>query len=210
MKNALILFFCLFLTSCFDVTEKIKHNTNQSGDYSLIVDFSSSWAKTKAAIFLGEVDGEKIPSEEEIKEKLKKFRTSASKIKGASKISTSYDFENYIFKINFSYNSIETLNSVLNSIEGKSTFTHFKSTNGNFERVASYAFPKDLTKKEDKKEDLSKANITSAYTFDKEVSTALNAKSKISKSKKTVVLKHNIWDVLNNNKLMNNTISFIP
>ncbi len=210
MKKALILFFCLLLTSCFDVTEKIKHNINQSGDYSLIVDFSSSWARTKAAIFLGEVDGEKIPSEEEIKEKLKKFRAEASKIKGTSKISTSYDFDKYIFKINFSYNSIETLNSVLNSIEGKNTFTHFKSNNGNFERVASYPFPKDLTKKEDKKEDLTKANITTAYTFEKEVNTVLNAKSKISKSKKTVVLKHNIWDVINNNKLMNNTISFIP
>ncbi len=210
MKKVLILFFCLLLTSCFDVTEKIKHNTNQSGDYSLIVDFSNSWARTKAAIFLGEVDGEKIPSEEEIKEKLKDFRTKASKIKGASKISTSYDFDTYIFKINFSYNSIETLNAVLNSIEGKSSFVHFKSTNDNFERIASYPFPKNLKQKEDKKEDLTKAKITTAYTFEKEVNTVLNAKSKISKSKKTVVLKHSIWDVISNNTLMNNTISFIP
>jgi len=65
-------------------------------------------------------------------------------------------------------------------------------------------------KKEDKKEDLQKANITAVYTFDKEIATVQNANCKLSKSKKTVFLKQNIWNVLKNNKLMNNSISFNP
>lgn len=86
---------------------------------------------------------------------------------------------------------------------------HFKNNNGNFERIASYPIPKDLAKKEDKKEDLEKANITAVYTFDKEIATVGNANCKLSKSKKTVFLKQNIWNVLKN-KLMNNSISFNP
>ena len=210
MKKLIILSICLLLTSCFEITEKIKHNSDQSGDYSLVVDFSSSWFKTKSAIMLEEVDGVSIPNEEDIKSKLAQFRAEASKIKGISKISTSYDFNTYIFKINFSYNSLETLNAVLNAIDKKNTLVHFKNNNGKFERIASYPLPKKLIKNEDKKEDLLKANIVAVYTFDKDVAMVQNANSKLSKSKKTVFLKQNIWNVLNNNKLMNNSISFNP
>ena len=210
MKKLFILSICLLLTSCFEITEKIKHNSDQSGDYSLVVDFSSSWFKTKSAIMLEEVDGVSIPNEEDIKSKLAQFRAEASKIKGISKISTSYDFNTYIFKINFSYNSLETLNAVLNAIDKKNTLVHFKNNNGKFERIASYPLPKNLIKNEDKKEDLLKANIVAVYTFDKDVAMVQNANSKLSKSKKTVFLKQNIWNVLNNNKLMNNSISFNP
>ena len=86
----------------------------------------------------------------------------------------------------------------------------YKNNNGKFERIASYPLPKNLIKNEDKKEDLLKANIIAVYTFDKDVATVQNANSKLSKSKKTVFLKQNIWNVLNNNKLMNNSISFNP
>lgn len=210
MKKLIILSICLLLTSCFEITEKIKHNSDQSGDYSLVVDFSSSWFKTKSAIMLEEVDGVSIPNEEDIKSKLSQFRAEASKIKGVSRISTSYDFSTYIFKINFSYNSLEALNAVLNAIDKKNTLVHFKNSNGKFERIASYPLPKNLIKNEDKKEDLLKANIVAVYTFDKDVTMVQNANSKLSKSKKTVFLKQNIWNVLNNNKLMNNSISFNP
>ena len=105
MKKLFILSICLLLTSCFEITEKIKHNSNQTGDYSLVIDFSNSWLKTKSAILLEEVDGVSIPNEEDIKSKLAQFRADASKIKGTSKISTSYDFNTYVFKINFSLKS---------------------------------------------------------------------------------------------------------
>lgn len=210
MKKFIFLLLCVLLSSCFHVTEKITHRTNQSGDYSLVIDFSDSWVKTRAAIMLGEVDGEKIPSEAEMKQKLAQFRNDASKIKGATKISTSYDFSNYVFKLNFNYNSLETLNAVLNTIDKETKLDHFKETNGKFERIASYPIPEKLKEKKDKKEDLEEAKITAVYSFDKEVKTVQNANSKLSKSKKTVFLKHNVWSVLNDNSLMNNSISFTP
>ena len=210
MKKLILLSIFFLLTGCFEITEKIRHNKDQSGEYSLVVDFSNSWLKMKSAIMLQEVDGVSIPNEEDIKLKLAQFKAEASKVKGISKVSTAHDFSNYIFKINFSYNYIEALNKVLNTFDKKNNLIHFKETNERFERIASYPLPKNLTKNDDKKEDLLKANITAVYTFDKEVATVQNPSCKLSKSKKTVFLKQNIWNVLNNNKLMNNSINFTP
>ncbi|WP_459640981.1 hypothetical protein [Flavobacterium sp. CGRL2] len=69
MKKFLALFCCLLLTSCFEITERIKHHDDQSGEYTLMIDFSRSWFKTKSAIWLEEVDGVKIPNEQEISQK---------------------------------------------------------------------------------------------------------------------------------------------
>ena len=57
MKKFLAFCCCLLLTSCFEITERIKHHDDQSGEYTLMIDFSKSWFKTKSAIFLEEVDG---------------------------------------------------------------------------------------------------------------------------------------------------------
>jgi hypothetical protein len=209
MKKTLILFLCFSLTSCFEITERIKHFSDQSGTYSLVVDFSKSWFKTKSAIWLEEVDGVSIPSEEEIKNKLANFRSTASKIEGISSISTKYDFENYIFVIKFSYQNITALNAVLNSMDKQGTLTHFSNSKvGVFERNATYPLPKNLLKNDDKKADLEEANITAIYSFEKEIIKVNNPNSKLSKNKKTVFLKQNVYNVLRSNSIMNNTIYF--
>jgi hypothetical protein len=99
---------------------------------------------------------------------------------------------------------------VLNTIDKETKLDHFKEVDGVFERIASYPIPEKLKEKKDKKEDLEEAKITAVYTFDKQIKTAQNINSKYSKSKKTVFLKHNVWNVLNDNSLMNNSISFTP
>lgn len=211
MKKIMILTLCFFLTSCFEITERIKHNSDESGDYSLIVDFSKSWFRTRSAIWLEEVDGVSIPSEEDIKNKLADFRTQASKIEGISSVITKYDFKAYIFTFKFKYNNLKALNAVLNSMNKENPITHFsESKEISFQRFASYPIPKDLAKNEDKKEDLEDAHITTIYTFDKEVSQFTNPNCKLSKSKLTVFLKQNIYSVLKNTNLMNNTIYFKP
>lgn len=210
MKKIFLFSLCLLMTSCFEITEKIKHHQDQSGEYSLVIDFSNSWFKTKSAMMLEEVDGVSIPSEEEIKSKLAKFRNEASQVKGISKVITAYDFKNYIFKISFSYNSVAALNKILNTIDKKNNFIHFKASDSSFERIASYPLPQNLIKNEDKKEELSQAVITAVYSFDQEVSAIQNPNAKLSKTKKTVYLKQNIWSVLHNNTLMNDAIRLTP
>ena len=206
MKKLFALCYCLLLTSCFEITERIKHHDDQSGEYTLMVDFSKSWLKTKSAIWLEEVDGVKIPNEQEITQKLNDFKTKVSKIEGISNVSTKTDFDKYIFIIKLDYKNIKSLNEVVNTLNKQKNQTHFSSNAKSFERVASYPIPENLLKDDKKKEDLEKANIIAIYTFDRDISTTTNPNSKISKNKKTVFLKQSMYSVLKKSSIMNNEI----
>lgn len=210
MKKFLSLSCCLLLCSCFEITEKIKHHNNQSGEYSITVDFSQSWFKTKSAMLLEEVNGVKIPDEQEIIQKLANFKNSASKMEGISNVTTKTDFDNYIFTIRLDYKNLKALNNVLNTINKQKNQVYFTGDETNFQRIATYPFPENLLKDPSKKTDLEQANVIAIYTFDREIASVNNGNSKISKNKKTIFLKQNVYNVLKKSALMNNTIQLTP
>ncbi|WP_163409373.1 hypothetical protein [Flavobacterium ajazii] len=210
MKKIFVLCCCLLLTSCFEITERIKHHDDQSGEYTLMVDFSKSWLKTKSAIWLEEVDGVKIPNEQEIAQKLNDFKSKVSKMEGISNVSTKTDFDRYVFIIKLDYKNLKALNEVVNTLNKQKNQIHFTADSRSFERIASYPIPENLLKDEKKKEDLEKANIISIYTFDRDIVTASNTNCKISPNKKTVFLKQSMYSVLKKSSLMNNNIQLIP
>ncbi|EJG00907.1 hypothetical protein [Flavobacterium sp. F52] len=210
MKKILALFCCLLLTSCFEITERIKHHDDQSGEYTLMIDFSKSWFKTKSAIWLEEVDGVKIPNEQEITQKLEDFKSKAVKIDGISNVTTKTDFQNYVFIIKLNYANLKALNAVVNTINNQRDQIHFSGSSKTFERIASYPVPEKVVNDPKKKKDLEEASIISIYTFDKDIMAVDNANSKISKNKKTVFLKQSMYSVFKKSTLMNNTIQLTP
>ncbi|WP_264531743.1 hypothetical protein [Flavobacterium sp. N502540] len=210
MKKFLALCCCLLLTSCFEITERIKHHDDQSGEYTLMVDFSKSWFKTKSAMWMEEVDGVKIPNEQEITKKLEDFKVKALKIDGITNVTTKTDFDQYVFIIKLNYGNLKALNAVVNTINNQSNQVHFSSNAKSFERIASYPVPEKVVKDPKKKEDLEAASITAIYTFDKDVKAVENPNSRISPNKKTVFLKQSMYNVLKKSALMNNTIQLTP
>ncbi|MCI9844490.1 hypothetical protein [Flavobacterium pectinovorum] len=210
MKKIFVLCCCLLLTSCFEITERIKHHDDQSGEYTLMVDFSKSWLKTKSAIWLEEVDGVKIPNEQEITQKLNDFKSKVSKMEGISDVSTKTDFDRYVFIIKLDYKNLKALNEVVNVLNKQKNQIHFTADSRSFERIASYPIPENLLKDEKKKEDLEKASIISIYTFDRDVAATSNANCKVSPNKKTVFLKQSMYSVLKKSSLMNNNIQLNP
>lgn len=207
MKKILIISICFLLTSCFEITERIKHHNDQSGEYTLTVDFSSSWFKTKSAIFLEEIDGVKIPNEQEIAKKLADFKLNASKIEGISNISTKTNFNDYIFTLKLEYKNLKALNAVMNSLNEQKNKIHFNNENNDsFERYAAYPIPQKIANDPKKKSDLQAAQIIAIYTFDAPIKSFTNTRSKLSKNKQSVFLKHSIYNVLQSPNLMNNKI----
>lgn len=208
MKKILVLLICFLLTGCFEVTERVTHHDNDSGEYSLVIDFSKSWFRTRSAIWLEEVDGVSIPSEKEIKEKLENFQKQALQIEGIDNVITKHDFNNYIFTFKLQYKRLESLNLVLNLLNEGKSIAHFLRGENNFQRNASYPIPNKILKDEEKKEDLLDAHITTIYCFDQPIKKSQNTFCKFSKNKKVVFLKQTVYDFLKNNSVLNNTIYF--
>ncbi|BFM42899.1 hypothetical protein CFS9_15400 [Flavobacterium sp. CFS9] len=175
-----------------------------------MVDFSKSWFKTKSAMWMEEVDGVKIPNEQEITKKLEDFKVKALKIDGITNVTTKTDFDQYVFIIKLNYANLKALNAVVNTINNQSNQIHFSSNARSFERIASYPVPEKVVKDPKKKEDLEAASITAIYTFDKEVKAVENPNSRISPNKKTVFLKQSMYSVLKKSALMNNRIQLTP
>ncbi|NRT14540.1 hypothetical protein HNP99_000880 [Flavobacterium sp. 28A] len=208
MKKFLIITSCFLLTSCFKITERIKHHNDESGEYTLTIDFSQSWFKTKSAIFLEEVNGVKIPNEQEITQKLADFKRKAATIDGISNVRTTTNFDDFIFIINLDYKNLEALNAVMNSINNQKQQTNFlPNKSGGFVRNTNYPIPKKLGQDPNKKADLQAATITAIYSFDKNIQSVGNSRSKLSKNQKTIFLKQNVYDVLQYPLLMNNSIN---
>lgn len=208
MKKILIITSCFLLTSCFKITERIKHHNDESGEYALIIDFSQSWFKTKSAIFLEEVNGVKIPNEQEITQKLADFKRKAATIDGISNVRTTTNFDDFIFIINLDYKNLEALNAVMNSINNQKQQANFlPNKTGGFVRNTNYPIPKKLGQDPSKKADLQAATITAIYSFDKNIQSVGNSRSKLSKNQKTIFLKQNVYDVLQYPLLMNNSIN---
>jgi len=161
-------------------------------------------------MWLEEVDGVKIPNEQEITKKLEDFKTKASKIDGITNVTTKTDFDNYVFIIKLNYANLKALNAVVNTINNQRDQIHFSGSEKNFERIASYPVPEKVVKDPKKKKDLEAANIIAIYTFDKDVQAVQNPNSKISQNKKTVFLKQSMYSVLKKSALMNNSIQLTP
>ncbi|OCB75420.1 hypothetical protein [Flavobacterium crassostreae] len=207
MKKILILLVCLCFTSCFEITERIQHHSDQSGTYKLVVDFSQSWLRVKSAMFLEEINGEKIPNEQAIIKKLQDFKKAAAQIEGISGVETKTNFDDYIFVIQLDYKNIAALNQAINCMDKQKTGIHFKTSSATtFERIASYPIPDKVVNDPNKKEDLEKANMIAIYSFATPIEAVNNSRCKISANKKTAFLKQSLYAVLKKSSLMNNTI----
>ena len=68
-----LLSLILILSSCIEIIDDIKLNLDGSGTFKYNINLSSSRTKVNSIIALDSIDGRKIPSLDEIKEKVTLF-----------------------------------------------------------------------------------------------------------------------------------------
>lgn len=99
----------LFLTSCIEIIDDLKINSNGSGTFKYTLNLSSSKIKVKSLLALDSLYGERIPKENEIKQKIIEFKTNLKKQEGITNVVVTEDYENYIFKIQIDFLNVENL-----------------------------------------------------------------------------------------------------
>ena len=162
------------------------------------------------------VNGHDVPSKEEISRKVKEIEKTFAKTAGISNVKSTVDFDNYIITVSCNFSSVAKLNTVVKNIqevEKSATkideqFYGYDAVSKTFSRFNKNSFKKDYQKLSNAdKEIFSSANYTFITKFETEVLSSSNKEAKLSASKKAVMLKLNMLDLITEKKSMENKIN---
>jgi hypothetical protein len=205
----------LILSGCFEVIEEITLNDDGSGQIEVTLNISRSKTRLNSIMLLDSINSYKIPSKVEIEKNVDKVTAELRKIKGVSNVVKSINFDEFIFSIACDFTDIDVLNKVITHF-GSDTHAKIKMDNQQFsynkrskefKRNYQYDLSKEVKKinYEDRKV-LDNASVTTIYRFESPIVSATNSHAKISGSRKAIMLKIDVQDMINSNKGIKNTI----
>ncbi len=214
MKYLVFLLVFLSLTSCVEIIDDLTFKSDGSGTFKYTVNLSASKVKVNSILALDSLDGKKIPSIQEIKDKIAKYKEIISQKEGISNVKVETDFTNFILKIQCDFTSIIALQKAVKEIvldeskNKKEIESYWLTWEGNRLNRSVPSITGDLTsrlKKEDI-EGLKKGNYMSITRFDRPIEKCENTSSLISANKMAVMLKISPYALIQNLNLLENNI----
>ena len=215
-KLLLFVFLIPILSSCFEIVEEISLRNDGTGDVVLTINLSQSKTKVASVMLLDSVQGYKVPSKQKIQQELAEAVAYLKKSEGISNVKSSSDFNNYIATIGFTFKDVSNINNITRNILArqkiKATNTSsysFNKTTRTFARkyqaVTTAKSEFNKLKSQDKAV-FNGAMYTSIYRFESPVTNVTNPASNLSKTKKAVMLKSSITNLINGKINVSNQI----
>lgn len=217
LKRLLLVLPLLFLTSCFDILDKVNVKADGSGEYSLILNASKSKTRLASISKMETVNGKKVPKKSEIEAKINDAARIFKTVPGISNVKTAMDFDNYIIKLSCNFKKIENVNSCLEQLKAKNIVGKMIPTNiyshspakKTFSRNKINTFKGDYDKLSSAdKEVFNNAKYTSVLQFENTVKSQSNTAYQLSPNRKAMKLEGNILDFILQRKQTQNTILF--
>jgi hypothetical protein len=219
----LILFSTLLLvllSSCIELIDDLTIHNDGSGTFKYILNLSASKIKVNSILALDSIDGKKVPSLNEISEKLNNFALHLKTQPGITNVSMIIKEDDLIVKFSCDFASINDLHNALRAaILYINSGKEIKELNQNWlswdGKILKRNIPLlSLTISEELKEtelDLLKTgSYTSINHFDRPIDHAEKPETKLNPSKTASMLKVNTFDLQNNYSLIENTIYLTP
>lgn len=214
----LIIFSLLFYSSCFEITEDVTLTKDGSGVATVIVNLSDSKDNLSGYLNAGEVNGQKIPTITEIKEKLAEVVTAANELDGISRGEVISDFEDYIFTFSCNFENVYALNDAINILadqyneSGQPTLfeDNYGFDVGSFYRYFNYPIPDVDYDKLGTMERflLETATFVGVYRFEDMIKRCTNPSARVSKSGKSTMMKVTLSQLLKKEISIENEVIF--
>ena len=122
----------LFFTSCIEIIEDLKLNSDGSGTFKYTINLSSSKLKVSSILALDSLNGEKVPEVSEIKQKISVFKKTLSAQEGITNVNITEDYNNYIIKFQCDFKNIEYLEIALK----KSISTQYDNSDYDYDWIS--------------------------------------------------------------------------
>ena len=217
LKQLVLLIPLLFLTSCFDILDKVNVKADGSGEYTVILNASKSKTRLASISKMETINGKKVPKKAEIESKINEAAKVFRATSGISNVKTSIDFDNYIIKLSCNFKKIENINAGLEQLKAKnilgkmipSQIYNQSLEKKSFTRNKTNTFKNDYDKmsKADK-EIFNGAKYISVLQFENTVKSQSNSSYLLSPNKKAVKFEANILDLILQKKQLQNNIFF--
>jgi len=215
----LLIVISLSLSSCLQLIEEINLTNSGSGNTTLTINMSSAKTKIAAIMLLDSINGYKVPSKKTIAIKTDEVVAYLRTVKGISNVSKKLDFENFIASVSFSFDNVACLNSINRHIFKELKINTPDNSSYSYSPAARvfqrrYTYTKEAAVQYNKlkpeaKNVFKEGSFTSIYRFDNAVSSVSNPLTKVSKSKKAVMLKTGMMGLISGKTNISNTITLL-
>ncbi|MCB0642536.1 MAG: hypothetical protein KDC44_12895 [Phaeodactylibacter sp.] len=222
MKNviqvAALIGFVVFATGCFEIREEVDMNSDGSGRLTLTVNMSESKTNLASYMKMEEVQGVKVPTKEDILQEINRVKKALANSQGITNVSSSADFDNFIFKIMGDFDKVENLNNAINNVAQSVNRTPFETmkldnfdyTTRSFRRYFNY--PVSLIDYEElpmsQQYVLESARMVSLYRFERPIRTFTNEKAELAPDKKMIRLENSLGSIIKGQATPANSIIF--
>ena len=203
------------MSSCVDIFDEIILHTDGSGTYKYTVNLSASKVKINSVLALDSLDGQRVPSLQEIKDKIALYQTKLEAEEGISNVKVDANYNDFVFKINCDFTSVAALQTAIRDIviaESKDknnpalneTWISWDGTKL-VRSIPDFKSPLNRLKPEEQ-EQLKTGKYIAVSRFDTPVLKCDNATAQISPSKTAVMVKSTPYAIAQNPSVMKSTI----
>lgn len=218
--GSLIGFLLLTLTSCIEIIDDITINNDGSGTLKYTVNLSASKVKINSILALDSLEGQRVPSKDEILNRMESVSKKLASKPGISNVDIETDMTNFVFKIKCDFSSINALQTAVKDIireesndKSLKELEHsWLSWDGNklVRSIPDVTLERIKNLKQEDAELLRQGNYTSITRFERPVDRFENQNAKLAGNKLAVMIKTNPYLLTQNYNLLENTIYLTP
>jgi hypothetical protein len=205
-----------FLTSCVEIVDDVTIKNDGSGTLKYTVNLSSSKVKIGSILALDSLEGRKVPSLDEIKEKVNAFKLKLAAQPGITNVILDPNYIDFIFKLQCDFMNVTALQKAL-----KEVIEDLSKDKGIAEKeydwltwdgqklvrsVPEINIEKSKKLKQDEIDLLKQGSYTSISRFERSVEKFDNSDAKLSQNKLNVMVRTNTYLLSQNPNLLENTI----
>ena len=221
LKFIFLLFSSLFLfTSCIEIFDDLTIHNDGTGTFKYNVNLSSSKLKINSILALDSLNGHKVPTIEHIKSEIVRIKSKFEAKEGISNVTIESNFVDFIFKMKCDFTNVSLLQTAIKEIiTEENILKNGEDLSHNWISLEGLKLTRDIPEINLKKskeltaneiELLTQGKYTSITRFDRAVEKFDNPSAKLSASKMAIMLQTNTYSLLQNAKLLENTIYLSP
>ncbi len=207
------------MSSCIDIIDDLTLKSDGSGSFKYTINLSESKIKINSILALDSIEGRRVPSIEEIKQKINHFKSKFETKQGISNLVVESNFTDFIFKIKCDFTSVIALQNAVHQVINEENLT--KNIDELSEKwitwdgqkltrnIPEYTI-KSRVLSDNEVEQLKEGKYTSITRFDRPVEKYINQNAKLAPSKLALMLQTNTYSLLQNINLLENTIYLTP